>query len=383
MKLKGIKIKLHPTENQKVFIDKNLSLNRFVWNKLLGMQQDRFENGGDYVNAYGMHYLMKALKIEFPFLKEAESTSLEYTSDDLDDAFTRFFTNQNNHPRFKSRKHPKNTYKSKCINHNIMIVDTHYLKLPKLGLVKFFGGHRIQDKIKSATIRRELNGSYTATIHVEHEPKVFEKTGNVIGIDLGLTDLVIQSDGFKLKNKQFERSLAKNRRQWERKFARRHTQALAKIEEAKAQGINLKLSDFKNLHKAKEHIARISKKIANQRANYLQQYTTSLVRKYDLIAMEDLSTKNLMQNHHLARSIADASWAKIKSMLTYKCDWYGKKLILVDARYTSQICSHCGEKTGKKPLHIRRFDCPHCHSLDIDRDVNAAINILNKALAER
>ena len=92
MKLKGIKIKLHPTENQKVFIDKNLSLNRFVWNKLLGMQQDRFENGGDYVNAYGMHYLMKALKIEFPFLKEAESTSLEYTSDDLDDAFTRFFT---------------------------------------------------------------------------------------------------------------------------------------------------------------------------------------------------------------------------------------------------------------------------------------------------
>ena len=381
MKLKCIKIKLHPTENQKVVIDKNLSLNRFVWNKLLGMQQDRFENGGDYVNAYGMHYLMKALKIEFPFLKEAESTSLEYTSDDLDDAFTRFFTNQNNHPRFKSRKHPKNTYKSKCINHNIMVVDTHYLKLPKLGLVKFFGGHRIKDKIKSATIRRELNGSYTATIHVEHEPKVFEKTGNVIGIDLGLADLVIQSDGFKLKNKQFERSLAKNRRQWERKFARRRTQALAKIEEAKAQGINLKLSDFKNLHKAKEHIARISKKIANQRANYLQQYTTSLVRKYDLIAMEDLSTKKLMQNHHLARSIADAAWAKIKSMLTYKCDWYGKELILVDARYTSQICSHCGENTGKKPLRIRRFDCPHCHSVGIDRDVNAAINILNKALA--
>ena len=262
-----------------------------------------------------------------------------------------------------------------------MVVDTHYLKLPKLGLVKFFGGHRIKDKIKSATIRRELNGSYTATIHVEHEPKVFEKTGNVIGIDLGLADLVIQSDGFKLKNKQFERSLAKNRRQWERKFARRHTQALAKIEEAKAQGIDLKLSDFKNLHKAKEHIARISKKIANQRANYLQQYTTSLVRKYDFIAMEDLSTKKLMQNHHLARSIADASWAKIKSMLTYKCDWYGKKLILVDARYTSQICSHCGENTGKKPLRIRRFDCPHCHSVGIDRDVNAAINILNKALA--
>ena len=97
--------------------------------------------------------------------------------------------------------------------------------------------------------------------------------------------------------------------------------------------------------------------------------------------MEDLSTKKLMQNHHLARSIADAAWAKIKSMLTYKCDWYGKELILVDARYTSQICSHCGENTGKKPLRIRRFDCPHCHSVGIDRDVNAAINILNKALA--
>ena len=113
-------------------------------------------------------------------------------------------------------------------------------------------------------------------------------------------------------------------------MARRRQQALVKIEQAKAQEIELELSDFKNVQKAKEQVARINKKIANQRNNYLQQYTTSLVKKYDLIVLEDLKTKNLLQNRQLARSIADAAWAKIKSMLAYKCEWYGKELVLVE-----------------------------------------------------
>ncbi|MPM78586.1 IS200/IS605 family transposase ISLhe65 [bioreactor metagenome] len=151
--------------------------------------------------------------------------------------------------------------------------------------------------------------------------------------------------------------MAKQKRQWERKLARRRQQALVKIEQAKAQEIELELSDFKNVQKAKEQVARINKKIANQRNNYLQQYTTSLVKKYDLIVLEDLKTKNLLQNRQLARSIADAAWAKIKSMLAYKCEWYGKEMVLVNPAYTSQTCSHCGENTGKKPLRIRTFAC--------------------------
>ncbi|MGO4995544.1 helix-turn-helix domain-containing protein, partial [Jeotgalibaca porci] len=150
MVLKGIKIKLYPTEKQKIFIDRNLALNRFVWNQLLAMQQARHENGGRYVGKYAMHNLMKPLKWEFPFLKEADSTSLEYTSDDLDAAFQRFFNKQNGYPRFKSRKRPKSTYTTKCINNSITVVDNHYIQMPKLKLVKCHGAHRITGRIMRA-----------------------------------------------------------------------------------------------------------------------------------------------------------------------------------------------------------------------------------------
>ena len=383
MTLKGIKVRLYPTPEQQMAIENNFRLNRFLWNQLLGMQIARYENGGSFVSKFGMNYLIKLMKIEFPFLKEAESTSLLYTSADLADSYDRFFKKQNGFPKFKSRRRPKNSYKSNCVNGNIQVADNHYLKLPKLGLVKANGLQRVKDRIKSAVVRKKADGTFEATLLVEFETKTFEPTGKTIGIDLGVADLAIQSDGFKLRNKQFERSSAKKKRVWERKLARRRQQALVKIEKAKSQGLELELSDFKNVQKAKEQVARINKKIANQRYNYLQKYTTSLVRKYDLIAMEDLKTKNLLKNHHLARSIADASWAKIKSMLAYKCEWYGKEWVLVNPAYTSQMCAHCGENTGKKPLRIRTFDCPHCHTTDIDRDVNAAINILNKALAQR
>lgn len=380
MKLKGVKIKLKPNQKQKDQIDINLNLRRFVKNQMLAMQQTRYENGGKYTSKFGMIYCLKMLKQEFPFLKQAESTNLEYACADLDQSYQRFFKGQNDRPKFESRKHPHNSYKSKCINQNIQVVDNHAIKLPKLGVVKAYGLNRIQGKIKSAVIRKESTGTYSATIQVEHEPKEMKKTGNKIGLDLGLTDLVIQSNGYKLKNKKFERSLAKKRRTWERKLARRRKQAKTKIEEARSAGVELEMSSFKNVEKARQMVAKINRKIANRREDYLQKYTTKLVKEFDVIVMEDLKTKNLMKNHHLARSIADSAWAKIKSMLEYKCEWYGKELILVTPHYTSQNCSSCGENTGKKPLHIRVFTCPRC-GVEHDRDINASINILNKAFA--
>lgn len=380
MKLKGIKIKLFPTPNQIDLIQINFDLNRFLYNQLLGMQKQRYENGGSFVNKFGMNYMIKAMKLEFPFLKQAESTSLLYTSADLADSFTRFFKKQNGFPKFKSRKRPKNSYKSNCVNNNIQVVDHHAIKLPKLGVVKAYGLERIQGKIKSAVIRKESPGKYSATIQIEHEPVELVKTGKRVGLDLGLADLVIQSDGFKLKNKKFERALAEKRHTWERKLARRRLQAKTKIEEARKDGIELEWASFKNVEKARQMVAKINRKIANQREDYLQKYTTNLVKEFDTIVMEDLKTKNLMKNKHLSRSIADSAWAKIKSMLEYKCDWYGKELILVAPQYTSQICSTCGENTGKKPLNIREFTCPHCGTHH-DRDINASINILNKAFA--
>jgi putative transposase len=382
VKLKGIKIKLLPNQAQKDQIDINIQLRRFVKNQMLNMQQARYENGGKYVNKFGMNYLIKMMKLEYPFLKQAESTCLEYACADLDQAYQRFFTGQNERPNFESRKRPHNSYKSKCINQNILVMDNHCIRLPKLGLVRAYGLDRIHGKIKNAVVRKEPTGAYSATIQVEHEPVLLPKTNKQIGIDLGIAHLAIQSDGGKLENKNFERSLAKKRRVWERKLARRRTQALAKIKEAKEVNVELDLSEFKNVQKAKEMVAKLNRKIANRREYHLQKYTTDLVRNFDLIAMEDLKTKNLMKNHHLARSIADASWAKIKSMLAYKCEWYGKELVLVHPAHTSQICSACGENTGKKPLRIREWTCPCCREHH-DRDINAAINILNKALVER
>uniref|UniRef100_UPI0025D97F76 RNA-guided endonuclease TnpB family protein n=1 Tax=uncultured Enterococcus sp. TaxID=167972 RepID=UPI0025D97F76 len=139
-------------------------------------------------------------------------------------------------------------------------------------------------------------------------------------------------------------------------------------------------SSFKNLEKARIMVAKINRKIMNQREDYLQKYTTGLVKQFDTIVIEDLKASNMMKNHRLSRSIADASWAKIKSMLQYKCDWYGRELIIVSPHYTSQICSSCGENTGQKPLRIREFTCPYCETHH-DRDINASINILNKAFA--
>lgn len=380
MRLKAVKIKLKPNEKQKNQIDINLDLRRFVKNKLLNMQQVRYTNGGNYTSKFGMIYCLKALKIEFPFLKQAESTCLEYACADLDQSYQRFFKKQNDCPKFESRKRHHNSYKSKCINNNIQVVDNHLIKLPKLGLVKAYGLNRINGRIKSAVIRKESSGDYTAIIQIEYEPIILSKTNKQVGLDLGLADLVIQSDGFKLKNKKFERSLFERRRIWERKLARRRLQAKQKIESAKKVGIDLDWSSFKNVEKARRMVAKINRKIVNQREDYLQKYTTALVKNFDLIVMEDLKTKNLMKNKRLSRSIADASWAKIRTMLQYKCDWYGKELIFVAPQYTSQTCSSCGKNTGKKPLHIREFTCPHC-GVYHDRDINASINILNKALA--
>ena len=377
MALRAIKMRIYPNLMQRDKIIANFGCCRFVWNKLLDMQIERYKNGGSYVNEFGMDYLIKCLKQEYPFLKKAESSSLQYVSRDLNSAFQKLFKEHSGYPKFKSRKFPKQSYQS-SYNKNICQVGEHQLKLPKLGYVYFRAGRQIAGNIKNATIRLSSAGKFYAIILVDTKIKKFPKTNHSVGIDMGVADLMITSDGIKYPTIRFDKLLAKKKHYWEKRLARRRLQAMKEIAWDHHNKVMepRELPDFKNYLKAKRMVAKYSEKIANQRNNYLHNLTKQLVKQYDVIKIEDLKTKNLLKNHKLSRAIANQSWREIRRQLKYKCAWYGKQLVTVNPWKTSQICSNCGYDDGKHTLDIRQWTCPNC-GVNHDRDINAAKNILS------
>jgi len=379
MTLKAIKTRIYPNIEQQYKIVNNFGCCRFVWNMLLDMQIKRYKNGGSYVNVFGMNYLIKCLKQEYPFLKKAESTSLQHVSRDLNNSFQKLFKEHSGYPKFKSRKFPKQSYQSSCNNsNNICQFNENRLKLPKLGTVYFRSGRQITGKIKNVTIRLSSTGKFYAIVLVDTEIGKLSKTTNKVGIDMGVADLMITSDGIKYPTIRFDKILAKKKHYWEKRLARRRLQAMEEIAwDQNNKVMNPReLSDFKNYLKAKHMVAKYSGKIANQRNNYLHNLTKQLVEQYDVIKIEDLKTKNLLKNHKLGRAFANQSWREIRRQLEYKCVWYGKQLVTVSPRKTSQICSSCGYDDGKHTLDIRQWTCPNC-GIQHDRDINAAKNILS------
>ena len=365
--------------NEQQIID-NFGYCRFVWNQMLNMQTKRYKNNHDskFLNGFAMNILLKQLKSEYHWLKQADSTSLQDTCETLAIAYQKFFKKQSGYPKFKSRKYPKQSYKAKSNgNGNIRLVNNHYLKLPKLGVIKF-KGRLTTDKIKSVTIKLSPSGKFYCVLLTECEIQTpFNKTNKNVGLDMGVADLVITSDGVKYPTIRFDKILARKKKYWERRLARRRLQAQKEIAWDKHDKViePRELADFKNVEKARIMVAKYSEKIANQRKDYLHKITTNLVKQYDVIKIEDLKTKNLLHNHKLARSIANQGWRELRSMLEYKCEWYSKQLVTVNPRKTSQICSNCGYDDGKHTLDIREWTCPQC-GVHHDRDINAAKNIL-------
>jgi len=371
---KAYNVRIYPNKQQEAQIMLTFSHTRFVWNQMLAMQLERYKNGGKFVNAFGMTYLLKQLKEEYPWLSESLTQSLQQVCKDLSEAFKNLFEHRAGKPKYKSRKYPKQSYR---IPQYIFILDNHHIKLPKLGSVYYRSGREIKGKVKNVTIRKSATNKYYASVLTEIEIKPLAKTKQEVGIDMGIADLAITSDGNKYKTIRFDKLLQDKKHYWEARLARRRAIAKKEIAWDKHNKVlePRELSDFSNYMKAKLMVAKYSEKIANQRKDYLHKISTELVNQYDVIKVEDLKSSNMMKNHKLAKAIANQSWRELRVMLEYKCEWYDKELMVVNPYKTSQICSECGYDDGKHTLDIRSWICPNCGTKH-DRDINAAKNIL-------
>ena len=382
--LTGIKLRLYPNQTQMGQLWQMFGNDRFVWNRMLDMMNERYKNNKDlpFLSKFKLNYLLKPLKKEYPFLKNSDSSSLQLVNEFLNQSWKNFFKDKTGtvgKPCFHSRRYSKPSYTGKSI---VKIAGRRYLYLPTLGYIKTSKTGVLKDvKIKRYTVSLEPSGKYYLSIQAEvNAPKKLKKTGKQVGIDVGVADLAILSTG--LKYPSFDASyFEKQSRIWQSKYSRRRHLAYLLCEQDKNQKVlnPRSLESFSNWQRARKLKASYQKKVANKHKDYLHKLTTHLVRQYDVIAIEDLKVKNLQKNHCLAKAIANASWSMFRQMLEYKCERYGKELIVVNPKNTSRICSKCGFNSGAKPLEIREWTCSNCQ-VHHDRDINAAVNILHQAM---
>lgn len=361
------KFRLYPTKAQKEQMTKNFGCCRYVFNHFLAQRQDQYKENGKAPTRFQQDKSLTELKRELPWLKEADSTSLQASLQDLDMAYQNFFRRVKHggkpgYPRFKSKRQHRRSYKSKCVSTNIKVLDG-AVQLPKLGEVKCRVSRKVEGRVLSATVSQEPSGKYFVSLCcTDVDVKHLSKTGAAVGIDLGIKDLAITSDGAKYDNlHSYKRNLKK----------------LARLQ----RQLSRKSKGSRSREKARIKIAQLYGHIANQRNDAIHKMTTQLVRSNDIICVEDLSSKNMMRNHKLALHISDAAWGEIRRQLTYKADWYGKELVIIDRFFpSSQTCGCCGCRNKEvKNFGVRFWTCPQCGAFH-DRDVNAAKNILNEGL---
>lgn len=368
---KGIKLRLYPNREQENLINRIFGCCRLIYNKGLDMRKEAYENG-EKVGYNQTSAMLTELKKQsgFEFLKEADSIALQQSLRDLDRGFVNFFEKRAGYPKFKA-KHSTQTYRTSNINNNIRIAGGH-IRLPKLGYVKVKQTMEVGE-INSATIKKTPSGKYFVILNVEFEPETRHIENNSIGIDVGIKDFCTCSNGDRTANPEHIKKNLKKLRREQKKLSK------------KQKGSN-------NRDRQRIKVAKVYENISNQRNDFLQKLSTRLIRENQTICLEDISVKEIIseiqnsdacrkQKHSMNRSQYDASWAKFFHMIEYKAQWYGNTIIKVPADYpSSRICHTCGEQHTKLDPKIRKWKCPVCGETH-DRDINAAINILNKGLA--
>lgn len=362
--LKAYKYRLYPNKQQVEQIQKTFGCCRFVYNQTLAYRKQLYETEKKSMSKFDCNnYKNQVLKKEYEWLKEVDKFALENAIYNMDNAYQKFFKEHAGYPKFKSKKNNKKSYTTNITGNNIEVsFDKNRIKLPKLKWVKAKLHREFVGRIKSATISQVPSGKYFVSILVETEHIPIKSTGSMIGVDLGIKDLLITSDGEKIDNirttKKYEDKLAKEQRK-----------------------LSHKAKGSKNWGKQRIKVARIYEKIHNTRMDNLHKISHKLISENQVIVSEDLAVSNMVKNHNLAKAITDCGWYELTRQIDYKSGWNNRQYIKI-GRFTksSQPCNVCGYiNTETKDLSVREWICPQCGTVH-DRDVNAAINILNEGL---
>lgn len=356
--LKAYKYRLYPNKEQREYINKTIGCARFIYNKMLGDKIAHYKETKEMLKNTPSQY-----KKEYEWLKEVDSLALANAQMNLDKAYKNFFRDVKvGFPKFKSKKKSSNSYTTNNQKGTVYI-ENGYIKVPKLKTMIRIQQHRkFVGTIKSCTISKSKTNKYYISILVDVDIKPLPKTDKKVGIDLGLKEFAICSDGYRVPNPKFLRRTEKRIKFLQRSLSR-------------------KQKGSSNRDKARLKLAKTFEKLVNQRKDFLHKLSTKLINENQVIVIEDLKVSNMVKNHKLAKAISEASWSEFRTLLTYKAEWYGRELLIAPSNYaSSQLCHVCGYKNvDVKNLGLRAWKCPCCNT-EHDRDMNASINLLKLAM---